>query len=323
MQRGFFPRATWRSTLVIVAAGTIADLDSFAAALGPGGYLRWHRTATHTILFVTALAILAAVGKHWVRRRESSADWIGFSWSAVAVAASLHVLMDLSQADAIAPLWPLSERRFSLDIAPAIDPWLLVLLIATIAFPELIRLVSDEIGARSKRPRGRTGAIIGLAFALVYFGSRALFHSNTIASLEARTIAGETPRRISAFPDSGSPFLWHSVSETDSALHMATLRSMGGEVTYATGVTTLRKPGSSPVLTAAQASPAAITFLQFARFPKATVLKETEGYSVEIQDLKDQAPEEKSRAIFADITLNNSAKVVSSELQWQKASMHP
>jgi membrane-bound metal-dependent hydrolase YbcI (DUF457 family) len=320
LQRGFVPRATWRSTLAIIAAGTIADLDWFTAQLGPAGYLRWHRTATHSLLAVAVLAIFAAICKRVVRRKESSVNWIGLSWTAVAAASSLHIVMDLLQSDPVTPLWPFSTRRVSLDVASTIDPWLLVFLIATIVFPELLRLVSDEIGARNKRPRGRVGAIIGLAIALIYFGSRALFHSNAIASLEARTIAGESPRRIAAFPDSASPFLWHSVAETDSALHLATLRSMGGEVTYATGVTTLRKPDPSPVLTAAQASPAAITFLRFARFPKATVLKETEGYSVVIQDLKDLAPEGKTRAIFADITLGNSAKIISSELQWQKNS---
>ncbi len=319
MQRGFFPRAPWRSALAIIAAGTIADLDRFTAALGPAEYLHLHRTATHSILFVAVLAILAATFKRTVRRKESSVNWIGLSWTSVSAAASLHIVMDLLQSDPVTPLWPFSTRQVSLDVASTIDPWLLIFLIATIAFPELLRLVSDEIGARNKRPRGRTGAIIGLSFALIYLGSRALFHSNVVASLEARTIAGESPRRIAAFPDSASPFLWHSIVETESALHLATLRSMGGEVTYATGVTTLRKPDPSPILSAAQASPAAVTFLQFARFPKATVLKETEGYSVEIQDLKDQVLEEKTRAISADITLNNSAKVISSELQWQRS----
>ena len=57
-----------------------------------------------------------------------------------------------------------------------------------------------------------------------------------------------------------------------------TMRSMGGEVTYASGVTTLRKPEPSAMLAAAQGSPAAIAFLKSARFPKAVVEKETEGY---------------------------------------------
>ena len=74
------------------------------------------------------------------------------------------------------------------------------------------------------------------------------------------------------------------------------------------------------MLAAAQNSAAAATFVTFARFPKATVQTETEGYSVEIQDLKDQATDEKTRAIFADIVLDKTSRVVSSELQWQNNS---
>ena len=98
---------------------------------------------------------------------------------------------------------------------------------------------------------------------------------------------------------------------------------MGGEVSYAAGITTLRKPEPSAILSAAQSSPAAITFLKSARFPKATVQKETEGYSVEIQDLKNQATEEKNRTIFAEVNLDENERVVSAELQWQKPSPRP
>ena len=320
LQRGFFPRVSWRGVLAIISAGVIADLDWFTSRSSPLAYLTWHRTVTHSLLFVFLLALAALAFSFMTSRKTTTDKPSEFFWIAITAATSLHILMDMTQADAVAPLWPFSDKRFSLDIAPSIDPWLFAILIAAIVFPELVRLVTDEIGARSKRPRGRTGAIIGLALAVTYFGSRALFHSNAIASLEARTIAGESPHRVAAFPDSLSPFLWHSIVETESALHLATMRSMGGEVTYATGVTTLRKPDPSTILSAAQTSPATITFLKFARFPRATVLKESEGYSVEIQDLKDQAMEEKTRVIFADINLDNSAKVVSSELQWQKAS---
>ena len=329
VQRGFFPRTSWRGVLAIIAAGVIADLDWFSASFGPSAYLHWHRTATHSIVFVTVLTLAAFLVSRSIRRTTNASSQITnlssqmmFPWIAVAVAASLHIVMDLLQADAVAPLWPFSANRFALDILPRIDPWLLIVLSAAILFPELIRLVSEEIGSRSKRPRGRKGAIAGLAIALLYFAMRALFHAGVTASLEARTITGEMPRRSAAFPDSASPFLWHCIVETESALHLLNLRTMGGEVTYATGVTTLRKPEPSPFLTAAQASPAAREFLSVARFPKAVLQKETEGYSVEIQDLKDLSTQS-SRAIFVDINLDGSAKVVSSELQWQKPSSHP
>jgi membrane-bound metal-dependent hydrolase YbcI (DUF457 family) len=323
LQRSFFPRTSWRAVLAIVFAGVIADIDWISASFGPAPYLHWHRTATHSIAFVAVLAVAIFFFSRATRGKGTSANWNGLSWIAVAAAASLHVVMDLTQADAVAPFWPFSARRFSLDIAPSLDPWLLTILAAAILFPELVRLVSDEIGAHTKRPRGRNGAIAGLAFAVIYFGSRALFHGNTTATLEARTIGGESPRRVAAFPEPASPFLWRGIVETESALHLVTMRSMGGEVTYATGITSLRKPESSAVLSAAQASPAAIAFLKIARFPKATVLKEAQGYSVEIQDLKDQAVEERSRAIIAHINLDNSAKVISSELQWQKTPTRP
>jgi len=299
-------------------AGLIADIDFLSASFGPSAYLRWNRTASHSIAFIVSLAFASFLFARSARWINTLSSWRELSWLAVAAAASLHLLMDLSQADLVAPFWPFSWKRFSLDIAPSIDPWLIVVLASAILFPELLRLVGDEIGSRSKSPRGRVGAIIALSIALLYFGARAMFHSSVTAALESRTVSGEMPRRFAAFPDSVSPFLWHSIVETESALHLFTTRSMGGDVSYASSVTTLRKPQPSPILSAAQTSAAAVEFLKIARFPKALVESEAEGFSVEIQDLKDQAMQTPSHAIFADINLDKSAKVVSSELQWRK-----
>ena len=323
LQRGFFPKASWRAIIAILCAGLVADVDFFSANFGPSAYLRWNRTATHSITFILVLALAAFLFSLMLRGNPRAPSWTGFSWVAIAAAATLHILMDLLQADPVAPFWPSATKRFSLDISPAIDLWLMVILAAAILLPELFRLVSDEIGSGTKRPRGRNGAIVGLAFAIIYFAMRAQFHGNVTASLEARTVGGEIPRRVAALPDSVSPFLWQSVVETESALHLYTLRSMGGEVSYASGVTTLRKPEPSAVLTAAQSAPATVTFLKTARFPKATVEQETDGFSVEINDLKDQAMQTSNHAIFANINLDKSAKVFSSELQWQKKPSRP
>ena len=336
----------------MILSGMIADSDWFSVFFGPATYLTWNRAYTHSLLGSAALLLVFALvplaplmlalrflglgislplgsaskrlpgEEHWTQVKREFRKLLGFTVLACPASAILHLAMDLCQAGGIELFWPFSTHRFSLDLAPATDPWLLVMLAAAVLFPELIRLVSDEIGSRSKRPRGRNGAIIGLAFALLYFGFRGLFHGNAVIALDARTVAGEMPRRVGAFPDAASPFLWHSIVETESALHLAEMRSMGGEVSYASPVTTLRKPEPSPVLSAAQTSPAAVAFLKIARFPKATVQKETTGYSVEIHDLKDQATESR-RAIFADINLDNAAHVVSDELQWQKSPPHP
>jgi membrane-bound metal-dependent hydrolase YbcI (DUF457 family) len=323
VQRGFFPKASWRAVLALVFAGLVADIDFLGANFGPCAYLRWNRTATHSLVFVAVVALAAFLLTRIFRSSQQVGNWTGFSWIAVTTIVSLHLLMDCTQADSIALLWPFSSKRFLLDIVPAIDPWLIVVLAAAILFPELLRLVGDEISSRSKSPRGRAGAIVGLSVALGYFAGRAILHSNVTAALESRTISGEMPRRFAAFPDSVSPFLWHSIVETESALHLFTMRSMGGAVSYASGVATLRKPEPSAMLSAAQTSSAAVEFLKTARFPKAVVEQEVEGYSVEINDLKNQAMQTQNQAVFADINLDKSAKVTSSELQWQKTPTRP
>jgi len=313
LQRAFFPRASWRGVVAIVAAGIALDMDWFSAGLGPWDYLRWHRAATHSLVFLSALVLTAFLFSRFAK----NGTWNGLLVPAAAVML-LHLFLDLCQSEGVALLWPFSSRPFALDWLPTIEPWLLITLIAAIALPELFRLVSDEIGARNKRPRGQNGAVVGLTVAALYIGLRALLHANAVTALEARTIAGETPQRAAAFPDSTSPFHWHGVVETRSALNIVTMRSMGGEVSYASGITTLHKPEPSPALAAAQSAQAAVRFLKFARFPKATVQAESEGFSVEIQDLKDQAAETKSRTVFADIDLDKNSRVVSSALQWQK-----
>lgn len=312
LQRAFFPRLPWRIVVVIIGAGVVADVDSLSAALSPTKYLQWHRTATHSLLFVFILATAAFL----FARFAKSETMRGLTVVAVATASLLHLFLDIFQCDSLTPFWPVTHRRVALDVLPSIEPWLLTILVSAIVFPELFRLVSDEIGARSKQPRGRNGAIVGLTLALLYLGLRALLHANTIASLEAHTIAGETPHRVGAFPDSTSPFIWHSIVETESALNLVNMRSMGGEVSYASSVTTLHKPELSPMLAAAQGSDAAVAFVRVARFPKATVQSRTEGSIVEVQDLRDQASEEKSRSILAEIKLDKNSRVVSSELLW-------
>jgi membrane-bound metal-dependent hydrolase YbcI (DUF457 family) len=320
LQRGFFPRASARAVLGILAAGVASDVDSVTRAFSPGTFFEWHRTATHSVAFLAALGLAGYLFSR-ASARAPKDRWRGLSAAAIVAAGALHLALDLLEADAMVPLWPFSRRRVSLDLLPGLDPWLLSILALAILLPELARLVGEEIGSRSKRPRGRNGALAGLAGLALYLCLRAVGHANAAAALEARTIAGEMPRRVGAFPDATSPFLWHCVVETQSALHLMVLRS-AGEVRDASGVTTLHKPEPSAMLDAARSSPAAVALLQAARFPKATLQKVADGYSVQIQDLKDQAMESRS-AVVANITLDRSLKVAASELDWQKRPSRP
>src|SRR5712692_2329621 len=93
------------------------------------------------------------------------------------------------------------------------------ILLAGILLPMLSRLVTEEIGAKSKGPRGKVGASLALGVMFLYIVLRFVLHGNALAALESRTYRGESPRKTAAFPESGSPFRWHGIVETASALH--------------------------------------------------------------------------------------------------------
>src|SRR5262249_10955168 len=155
-----------------------------------------------------------------------------------------------------------------------------------ILLPELFLLVGSEIGARNKRPRGRTGAIIGFAALALYVSIREIQHAKAYGVLHAAIFAGESPSRAAVLPDPISLFTWHGIAETPSAFRIVDVPLGPNSYFSPDAALVLNKPEDSPSLSAAQSSSAAMLFLKYARFPKATVQHETNGYSVEIRDLR-------------------------------------
>jgi len=226
--------------------------------------------------------------------------------------------MDACQSDGVALLWPFRDERIAADWLPGLDPWILVILIAAMALPELLHLVSSEIGAKEKRPRGQRGAIIGLAFVLVYVGARATLHSNAVAMLQARTYRSETPRRVGAFPESVSLLTWQGIVETESALHeIAVDVTVGGSFNPESGVN-LYKPEPSSLLEAARNTAAAKAFLRVARFPKAAVQTTAAGYVVELRDLRYAAARETQHEIAVVVELDPGGKITSESFVWAR-----
>lgn len=346
LKRSFFPRAPFLTTVVILISGVAADLDWLSYLFGPSAFLTWHRTFTHSLL--GSIVIAAAVGLfsallgviglfafggfvlplgriegrtgeeiHTLARRETRKLLFVLPFAGLC-SALLHLAMDACQSEGVSLLWPFRENRIALDWLPNFDPWILAILLLAILLPELFLLVSGEIGARTKRPRGRNGAIVGLVALVLYVGLRATLHANAVATLHSTTYSGESPRRIAAFPDAASPLTWHGVVETSSALHLVEVSAVPGAFFSSDTATTVYKPADSPLLEAARNTPAARHFLKFARFPKATVEHETAGYSVEIRDLRYAAMRQTFGVIEVNVNLNTAGQVTFQELEWQK-----
>jgi len=304
----------------MVIAGTLADADVASIWFGPSVFLRWHRTYTHSILGVAAIVTITAVitvllgGKTKLTPREILL--------ALLLAAAAHPLLDLLQPCGETLLWPFRTTRFAVDLLPEIDPWILALLIAGIALPEVFRLVSSEIGAKDKSPRGRNGALIALSLLLVYIGGRYILHSNGSALLDAHSYRGESPRRVGVFPDTLSIFTWHGIVETQSIICELDVPLGPAGRFDAESATCQHKPESSPALVAAQEAKTAKEFLRAARYPKATVEKDPENIVIVIRDLVG-ASEPARHRVAARIRVGANAQVQSQELVWASGLRQP
>jgi membrane-bound metal-dependent hydrolase YbcI (DUF457 family) len=341
--RGIFPRAGKLATAGAVLVGTIANLDWLSNYFGPSAFLRWHGTYTHSILVgvlvsagVSMFVPLVQPRSMAVRVAESEGDAPltgARSRGALVIglapvlyvslcAVLVHIAMDACQSHGVALFWPFSPKRFAADWLPGIDPWILTILVACIALPELLHLVGSEIGAKAKKPRGQTGAIVGLALVLVYVGARATLHSNVIALMQSRTFHGETSRRASAFPEPLSPLSWHGVVETESALNEIDVETASASNFDPDASLRLFKPEPSPALEAARNTVAARQFLAAAQIPKASMEKTEAGYVVVLRDLRYAAAGETQHEIAALIELDLNNKVTSQELVWARDLRH-
>jgi len=315
--RAGWPRAPKELWIAAVAAGVIADVDLASAWFGAAAWLGWHHTYAHSLLAMLVVAAAFAAGYRRMANNSLLERFSVLSAFVVTLAAGLlHLLLDVCGWEGAAVLWPFSARRLAMDWEPNVDPVVIAVLLGALLFPELLHLVSSEIGAREKRPRGRIGACIGFAIIALYVGMRADFHGNALVRMDARSYRSEVPKRVGAFPESLSPFAWHGVVETESALHLMTVTEGPGASFDPEKAEALFKPQPSAALDAAGKTAAAESLLRAARFPKASVETTGTGTLVQLRDLRYQAAGETNREVLATIHLDAANRVVSQNLVW-------
>ena len=298
----------------MLVAGTLADVDLISEWFGPAAYLAGRRTFTHSLLGTIAIIVIAAWIAHALDGKRLQ-PWRGIL-AAVSCAAIAHVLFDFCQSGGIELLWPFHGTRYALDWLPQVDPWILLLLLGGVVVPEFLHLVSLEIGAKDKRPRGRNGALVALVLIGIYVGARGVLHFNSVTLLEPRSYHGESPRRTEAFAEALSLLTWHGVVETQSYLCLIDVPVTSGDSFDPEAATCLHKPEESPVLTAVQQSVVGRKFLSAARIPRAAVDKTETGYEVVIRDLRDVAEQQTRDRVVARIWLDSGSHVVSEQLGW-------
>jgi inner membrane protein len=323
--RSFFARRRWPVVAGMLFAGTVADIDVVSSLFGPGAYFAMRRTYTHSLIgtmVVVLLAVLftrAVAGKNFESLDGKSGSKLPQSimmlWP-MFVAAGVHVLLDALQSEGVMLLWPFRATRFAANWLPAIDLWILVLLVGGILVPELFRLVTSEIGAKNKAPRGRNGAIVALILLAFYVAGRAVLHSSSTALLEPRSYHDESARLVGSYPDSYSLLTWHGVVETASLVCQVDVPVGPGRIFDPESADCLHKPEPSPELDAVQKTRLAQRYISAVPFPRAVVEKTQSGYEVVIRSMRDIVEGERYHRLAARFVVNPELLVSSEELVW-------
>jgi len=324
LKRAAFPRAPRSTTIAMLLAGTIADIDSLSAYFGPSVFLTSNQTYFHSLVAALLFSLLVMLPFVLRKRGPTETPPAPLATFIAALSASVvHLLLYLCQSTGVALFWPFSTRRFALDCLPHLDLWILGILLAGILLPMLSRLVTEEIGSKSKGPQGKVGASLAFATLILYIVLRFVLHGNAAAALESRTYRGESARQVAAFAESGSPFRWHGIVETASALHDVEVEVGPAALFDPDSAITSFKPQPSPALDAARDTVVARHFLQVARFPKATVEKTRDGFHIILRAFPYNRDASSGLRVHAEIETDSSGKILSQELAWDSGSQRP
>ncbi len=308
-------RAAPYGTLALVMAANISDIDYAYALGGPLSYLARRGTWSHSLLGAAGLAAGVAL-LFWllVRRRRPAPHLLRNLFLACQLGAFSHWVLDGASASGIQLLYPFGETFYALDWLPAVDLWLVALLLLGLLLPILFRLISEEIGARRSESGVRWGAGLALAACVFLAAGRGALHSDAEAQLDSRLYRGRTPLRVAAFPTPLSPFQWHGIVETEGTYETVEISFLG--VQRGGGATrTYYKPEDSPTLKAALATRTATVFMARARFPHLMVIPQPQGWQVRIQDIQYASDASALRRPIAWIELDKSNQVLSEGLR--------
>jgi inner membrane protein len=260
-------------------------------------YLRNHRGWTHSLLLLPLFALALAIAARVLYRYARHIPIATLSLFAALGIAS-HIAFDWITSFGTMFGLPFTRRRFALDWVFIIDP----IFTAIVSF--------SLLAATIFRSRGKLLSTIGAVLLLAYLALCATLHYQALRTWK-RMDATPAGAKAIVLPQALSPFRWLGLSERENEIHVAFF-DIGP---FAKGHSTPRpptrlsevfsslsdfypsperarieryaKPPPSPALSAAATLPEVRAYLDFARFPLATVTSERDGTTaVSFQDLR-------------------------------------
>jgi inner membrane protein len=279
-------RTSRGATLTLVLASNLPDIDILAGLQGATAYLENHRDLTHSLLGAPALALALAGG---LRALLDGSRFLPLAGCAL-LGVALHVFMDLWTSYGTRVLSPFDTTWYAWDVVFIIDPYLLLILLASL-------LLARRAGPRL--------ASLGLALALAYVGGRAVLHARALDAILARVPASR-PIVAAALPTPYDPFRWRALAD-DGAAYWT------GEVHLNGTAEPLRRrektPETTEVARVRERSKVAAVFLDFSRFPWLRVSRTNGGTELLWSDLRFERPGRES--FVARVKLGPDGRILS------------
>jgi len=299
---------------ILIVSGVAPDLDYVSYFTGPGAFLRFHRAVLHSLSGILVLVSVIASVFFWMNRRcpaKKSALPLPFivAFTFACLGASWHLILDISSGEGVQLLWPFRTSSFAWNLSTDFDLWILILLIVGLFLPALLRLVSEEIGERGNTEGLRRGASITILLLCGYLGARGILHRHAVDLLYSREFHGRAPVFAGAFPQPGSPFNWRGVVFTDSTIEELQFSLAPGAQFDPDRSQSLFKPQDSPALEAGEQTAAARTFVDYARFPFASVYPLGNGSRFELRDLQFARDDASPENIMVRVDFDGSLRI--------------
>ncbi|HUP00869.1 MAG TPA: metal-dependent hydrolase [Gemmatimonadota bacterium] len=198
LARGAGPDRPAGTTLALVLANNLPDIDVLLIARSDPSYLFYHRGITHSLLGLAVLPLILAVGLWWGYGRRRGLGWYCLlAYCGVA----LHLLYDVVTPWGTMLLYPFDLNRFALEWLFIVDP-------VTWVLPILVLVAAWRWPARA-----RTCAAAMIVLLGAYGGTSALLHAAAERAVNrAETSDGREVVEVYAFPRFGAPLRWNGVA---------------------------------------------------------------------------------------------------------------
>jgi inner membrane protein len=229
------------------------------------------------------------------------------------IAGYTHLLLDFTNNYGVRLFWPLVNHWYSWDIVYIVEPVILVMLIAALVLPALFGLVSSEVGAKQKGPRGRGWAIAALIGMVLVWFVRDYEHRRAIAALSALDYQGSQAIRVAAMPYHTNAFIWNGLVETEGFYETVRVNSLTPEVDPNGHALTYYKTEQTDAMRKAQASYTGRVYMDWSQWPVLEAERqdlEDRGTRVTFRDLRFMYPEQKGSPLGAFVQLDDKLNVV-------------